>query len=352
MKRILIVKLSSLGDLLHFFPALTWLHQLQPDATIDWVVEPAFADLVSWHQAVNQVISAPIRQHKKHWWRLPSVLGALKQELNQHSYDLVIDSQGLLKSAWVARLAGAPVAGYGKDSARESLAARCYQRPITVTSGQHIVRKHLALIGGIFDVEVPDHMPQQTDFGLTPFIQQQHQTPLSAELSLLTDLPFWVMLHGTTWNTKYWPEAHWQSLIQQMISRGQRVLLPWGNEAEYQRAYRLKADYSDLQCVVLPRLSLNTLAALMLKAKGVVSAETGLGHIATVLGVPCVMLHGPTDPLYSGIQLPNCHHLSSRLTCAPCLKRDCPKNPVIADQPDCQLQLKPQYVMQFCEELI
>jgi heptosyltransferase-1 len=120
--KILVVRLSSLGDILHMFPAVSDLHRHFPDAEIHWLVEPAFAEAVGWHSAINKVITIPLRAHKKNWWKIPALLSKLRQQLQAENYDIVLDAQGLFKSALLARLAGVHVFGFAADTAREALA--------------------------------------------------------------------------------------------------------------------------------------------------------------------------------------------------------------------------------------
>ena len=144
--KILIVKLSSLGDILHLFPAVSDLRRHYPDAEIHWLVEPAFAELAGWHSAVDKVITVPLRAHKKTWWKLPSLLGKLRKQLQAENYDAVLDAQGLIKSALLARLAGVAVFGFAAGSAREPLAARLYQKTAKIPDGLHVIEKNRQLV--------------------------------------------------------------------------------------------------------------------------------------------------------------------------------------------------------------
>jgi len=130
--KILIVKLSSLGDILHMFPAVSDLRRHFPGAEIHWLVEPAFVEVVGWQSAINKVITIPLRAHKKIWWKIPALLNKLRGQLQAENYDVVLDAQGLLKSALLSRLAGVAVFGFDADTARESLAARFYQKTAKV----------------------------------------------------------------------------------------------------------------------------------------------------------------------------------------------------------------------------
>ncbi|HZW25101.1 MAG TPA: lipopolysaccharide heptosyltransferase I [Gallionella sp.] len=341
--KILVVRLSSLGDILHLFPAISDLRRCQPDAEIHWLVEPAFAEVAGWHQGVDRVIPVPLRAHKKTWWKVPALLGRLRKQLHVENYDLVLDAQGLLKSALLARLAGRPVWGFSAASARESLAARFYQRTADIPTGLHVIDKNRRLVAQLFSTDASWPL----DYGLAQFRERQLQTALPDALAEPTAQPYLVLLHGTTWNSKYWPESSWKELITLLTSNGWRCLLPWGNEVERERAERLQIA-GGANAFVLPKLKLTELMGVLMRARAFVSVESGIGHLAAALDLPGVMLHGPTDPAYSGILGKSCIHLASGMDCSPCFKRDCPKIALPDDYPPCQLLIAPIEVYRSC----
>lgn len=345
--KILVVKLSSLGDILHLFPAISDLRRRHPQAEIHWLVEPAFAEVAGWHAAVAKVIPAPLRAHKKIWWKLPALLRGLRRQLRAEHYDIVLDAQGLLKSALLARLAGAPVAGFAARSAREPLAALFYQRTAGVPDGLHVIDKNRQLVAEIFGTDIS----QPADFGLSGFRHERKQAALPDALNGIVAQPYIVLLHGTTWNSKYWPESSWSELIALLARRGWHCLLPWGNEAERLRTQRLQAASGE-SAQVLPKLTLTELMGVLLHARAFVSVESGIGHLAAALDIPGIMLHGPTDPAYSGVLGRSCLHLVSGLDCSPCFKRDCPKLATPGDVPPCQLKISAQQVFGLCGEML
>lgn len=344
--KILVVRLSSLGDILHLFPAVSDLRRHFPDAEIHWLAEPAFAEVAGWHSAVDKVITVPLREHKKIWWKIPALLSKLRKQLQTEKYDIVLDAQGLLKSALLARLAGVPVFGFAAGSARESLAARFYQKTAKVADGLHVIEKNRQLVAKIFNADIT----QTADFGLEEFRRKQMQAELPDILKNITEQPYVVLLHGTTWNSKYWPEASWVELIRLLAQQGWRCLLPWGNELERERAHRLQFAGSE-HAQVLPKLPLTELMGVLLHAHGFVSVETGIGHLAAALDVPGIMLHGPTDPGYSGILGKACQHITSGIYCSPCFKRDCPRLKTAQQIPPCQQEIKPLFVYHQCISL-
>ena len=341
--KILVVRLSSLGDVLHLFPAISDLRRHFPDAEIHWLVEPAFAELVSWHSAIDKVIAVPLRAHKKIWWKIPALLSKFRKQLQAEHYNIVLDAQGLIKSALLARLAGVPVFGFAAGSARESLASRLYQKTAKVPDGLHVIEKNRQLVATIFAADIT----QPANFGLDNFHHRLMQAELSAKVKDATDQPYIVLLHGTTWNSKYWPETYWQELIRLLAQQGWRSLLPWGNQDERQRAKRLQPAGGE-HAQILPELSLTELMGVLLRARAFVSVETGIGHLAAVLDVPGVMLHGPTDPDYSGILGKSCQHITSDIYCSPCFRRDCPRIQTAREIPPCQQKIKPLQVYLQC----
>ena len=345
--KILVVRLSSLGDILHLFPAMSDLRRRFPDAEIHWLVEPPFAEAVSWHSAIDRVITVPLRAYKKIWWKLPVLLGKLRRRLQAENFDFVLDAQGLLKSAVLSRLAGVPVFGFDAGSARESIASRLYQKTAHVPNGLHVIEKNRQLVGQLFAADIT----QPADFGLDKFREEQMHGELTGVSKETTALPYIVLLHGTTWNSKYWPESAWLELIREFSRQGWRCLVPWGNEAEQQRADRLQASGGE-KVLVLPKLSLTELMDILLHARAFVSVESGIGHLAAALDVPGVMLHGPTDPGYSGILDKSCQHITSGLYCSPCFRRDCPRLQAKQEIPPCQQEINPQRVYQQCEALL
>jgi heptosyltransferase-1 len=337
--KILVVKLSSLGDVLHLFPAISDLRGKFPQAEIHWLIEPAFAELAGWHSAVSKVIPVALRAHKKTWWKLPALLMALRARLRAEKYDWVLDAQGLLKSALMAKLAGAPIYGFQADSAREPVAARFYQKAATIPKGLHVIEKNRQLVAQALNAGLTEKL----DFGLDKFYQQLVKTELPVILAEIIKRPYVVLLHGTTWNSKFWPEAAWAELIKLLAQQGKHCILPWGNDAELQRAKRLQIAGGD-HARVLPKLSLTELMSVLMKAEAFVSVESGIGHLAAALDMPGVMLHGPTSPAYSGILGKRCQHLAADVECSPCFRRDCP---LLNGQnvPPCQGVITPEKVL-------
>ena len=315
--RVLIIKTSSLGDVIHTLPALTDAAQAIPGIRFDWVVEEGFAEIPSWHPAVDQVIPVAIRRWRKNLWQTikSGEWKAFKQRVRERKYDLVIDAQGLVKSAWLTRYVKAPVAGLDRYSAREGWASRFYDRRLSVATGQHAVERVRQLFAMALAYDLPEGIG---NYGLD---LERLQLPPAA--------PYVVFLHGTTWATKHWPEAYWRELAERMGRRKLEVRLPWGNPAEKARAERIAQGLNN--CQVLPKLNLAGVARVLAAAKACVAVDTGLGHLAAALDVPTISLFGPTNPGLTGAYGRTQIHQASDWPCAPCLQKKCTYKPSADD---------------------
>ena len=346
--RVLLIKTSSLGDVIHALPALTDAQAAIPGIRFDWVVEEGFAEIPVWHPAVAEVIPVAIRRWRKHplktlrsgeWKRF-------RQRLHAHKYDLVIDAQCLLKSAVLTLGIEAPVVGLDGDSAREPLASRFYDQRINVLRDQHAVERVRQLFAKALGYPLPSGMG---DYGLNRDYLVSEQ---------LTD-DYLVFLHGTTWVTKHWPELYWRRLAELAVERGLQVKLPWGNDAEKARAQRIADGLVGVQ--VLPRLPLAGMANILAGARACVAVDTGLGHLAAALDVPTISLYGPTNPGWSGAYGRSQVHLASDFPCAPCMSKTCKYEPTPEDArqydlrrelPLCFTRLPPERVMGGLEEML
>jgi len=308
--RILIIKTSSLGDVIHTLPAVSDARQQIPELIVDWVVEEAFAEIPTWHSGVHDVITVALRKWRKnpwHAWR-DGQWAACKARLQQQVYDKVIDAQGLIKSALLTWYAKGTRYGLDRNSAREPWAAWCYQRKIAVPRQLHAITRIRWLFAQALDYPMPDTIP---NYGLS----RDNMT------LMLSALPHLVFLHGTTWASKEWPESYWQRLAQLACNHGYRVRLPWGNELEKQRAMRIANVHHHVS--VIPASNLEGIAAEISAAVAVVGVDTGLAHLAAALQVPAITLYGATQPGLTGTQGYAQTHLQAALECAPCLQKHC-----------------------------
>ncbi|KTS28686.1 lipopolysaccharide heptosyltransferase RfaC [Pantoea stewartii] len=282
---VLIVKTSSMGDVLHTLPALTDAMHALPGIRFDWVVEENFAQIPAWHPAVDKVLPVAIRRWRKHWFgseqREERV--RFKRDLQSRHYDVVIDAQGLIKSAaLVTRLAKGVKHGLDSRSAREPFASWWYDKKHEVSKQQHAVERTRELFAKSLGYEKPQ---TQGDYAIAGHFRN---------VALQGENAYLVFLHATTRDNKHWPESHWRELIERLQPTGLRVKLPWGAEHEHQRAIRLAEGFEHVE--VLPRLTLEAVAQQLAGAKAVVSVDTGLSHLTAALDRPNITLYGPTDP--------------------------------------------------------
>jgi heptosyltransferase-1 len=285
MKKVLIVKTSSLGDVVHNLPAVTDIQQRFPNVSIDWVVEEAYAALVRLHPAVRRAIPVAIRRWRKRplqsaTWQ---EIGEAKRALHSERYDAIVDTQGLLKSALLARAASGRRHGFDADSAREPIAARFYDVVHHVARGEHAVCRNRTLVAAALGYRVHD-LP---DYGIRG---------VAAKTSSVREVVF---LHSTSRADKHWPEEAWIALGRWLAGRGLRVVLPWGEASERARSERLASLLPNAR--VPGALPLAEVARLLGQAEAVIGVDTGLTHLAAALGVPVAAIYCATDTRLTGV---------------------------------------------------
>ena len=332
----LLVKTSSMGDLVHTLPAVTEALASVPGLMLDWVVEEGFIPIAELHPGVNQVIPMALRR----WRRQPFSAGpevvSFVRQLRQTEYDLVLDSQGLLKSLMIGKLARGPLHGFDSASARDRRAGQLYANRHEVGQDLHAVTRQKQLFSKAFGYE----FSSQVDFGL------QKSEAVGKQL---------MFLHGTTWTSKEWPVSYWHSLVARAVADGYEPLVPAGNQREQERAQRIAQAGGR----VISDKSLAELIDILAACAGAVSVDTGLGHLASALHVPVVGIYGATNPALVGMLGDHgCSLARTDLPCSPCKKRVCqfarpqseqttinqPSQPAI--HPPCYEQVTPDAVWQ------
>lgn len=332
--RVLLIKLTSMGDLIHALPALTDASRAIAGITFDWVVDKNFSEVPRWHSTVKKIIPTRHRHWRKHW-RESLKNGEIAQffhDLRAEKYDVVIDAQSSLKSALVTRLSRGLRCGLDKHTAKEGwLAALAYQKHFAISQKLHAIPRLRLLFAQALNYPYPSSEP---DYGIDhyPF----PATPLALPK------PYLVFVHNASWVTKLWPVNYWRRLIEFAGNAGLSVLLPWGNAAEKIRAETISAGYQHAQ--VLPFCSLSTHARILQGATGAVCSDTGLCHLAAALGVPAVTLYGPTDPALIGSVGRNQQFLISPFSCTKCHQHQCNYGNQHHTDAQCFLALTPEIV--------
>jgi len=292
LSNILLIKTSSLGDVLHNLPVVTDIRSHFPEARIDWVVEENFAALPALHHGVREVIPVALRRWRESWWASRGEIRAACRNLHARHYDIALDTQGLLKSALITRCAQTARCGFARDSAREPLASLFYHRRFSVPRNLHAVERNRQLAAQALGYA----LDEPADYGIRP--------PAIARPVWLMGGAYAVLLHATSRADKLWNEANWIALGHYLHEKNIRCVLPWGNAAEQARSLRLAAAITD--AIVPPRLSLNEAAALLGGAQAVIGVDTGLAHLAAALGVPTVGIYTATDPALTGLYAGRC----------------------------------------------
>jgi len=300
--RVLLVKLSSLGDVVHTLPAAMDIKAHFPNAQIDWVVEPSFAPIVKACSALHRVIACDLRHWRKNMWSQDTRLAwsAFLSELHQVRYDAIIDLQGLTKSALVSWLARTSVTGkrYAMANATDGSA---FERPtrwvanvaIDLEPHIHAMTRGRLLCAKALKYEVPS----QLQYGLNPSqnlyaidsLQSSQEAKDKQHQHTHGDKKIVVFVHGTSRADKEWPLANWHELGLRLSNAGYQIALPYGNEEERLRSVAMAEMIPN--AVVWPRMSIDNLMQAMACTAGVIGVDSGLSHIAVALNLPHVQIY-------------------------------------------------------------
>lgn len=333
--RVLLVKLTSMGDLIHAWPALTDAQQAFPDIEFDWVADEAFAEIASWHPAVKNVIKSAHRRWKKNikqTLQSGEIINFVKT-LRQNKYDLVIDGQGNIKSAIITFLSRGTKCGFDKESVREYPAHWAYHKKFHHPRQDHAITRLRSLFAQALGYPTPSNAPR---------CNIQPEKFVKPDLNLPEKYIFFV--HSASWVTKLWPEEYWRELIKIATDVGHHILLPAGNAEEIARSQRLAAGND--KAIVLPRMRLAEVAYLLARAQGSICVDTGLSHLSAALEIPAVTIYGATDAGLIGATSEHSKqiHLQSKFPCAPCYLKECAFKGPSKVKPACYEELNPQLV--------
>ncbi len=285
-KRILIVRTSSLGDLVHMLPAISDIARHVPDAQIDWIVEESFAEVPSWHPAVHEVLPIAHRRWRKSWWapQTRKERAALRRELGSRRYDIVLDMQALMKSVWIVRQTHGERHGLDLRSAREPLASLFYDVRHTVEFWQPAVTRQRTLAASVFGYQYEG----EPDFGLQRFTADATIEPCA------------VIMPSASRDDKLWPAESWHTVFDRLSAHGLNLQLLAGNEREAERARQLIAGRAGAE--VLPRMSLEQVARVLAAARIMVGLDSGLTHLSAGLGRPTIGIYKASTPVRTPLQ--------------------------------------------------
>lgn len=337
--KVLIVKASALGDVVHALPVLAWLKSADPALEIDWLVEDGFAPLLDGHPLVRKVHRVATRNWRRQGW-----LAAIRESwqavgrIRNENYDVVLDLQGNSKSGLFTWLSGASRRyGFDRQGVREwpnLLATNCR---VTLSAAEHhISERSLAIARTAF--------PRGFEHRLAGPLPVSPEAAGRVEAQLaefgLSGGRCAVLHYGTTWTTKLWSVENWQSLVRQFVAESDLTpLLTWGSDEERLAAERIAAAGSG-RAVIWPRGTLPELVALLARASLVVGGDTGPIHIAAAVGTPTVSLYRVTDGQRNGPRGERHILLQAPVDCSPCLRKECERDR------ECSASIRPDSVWQ------
>ena len=280
--KIAIVKLSALGDIVHAMVALQFIKAYHPSIQIDWIVEQSFLPVLQNNSDINTIYPLHLKalKHNKNalWQQLKFIRAIAKNK-----YDLVIDAQGLIKSALVARLLGKQVVGFDKNSIREKYAAYFYTQKINCPYHANTIDRMVTVLTTPLGLTISPTQIQEKK----PFLFFQPTLDIAPYFSPQKKNIIFVI--GSTWESRNYPKEKFLQLAAQLQ---QNCLVVWGNETE-----RKKAEWMSQQSnfiTVLPKLDLNALKEVIAKADLVIGNDTGPTHFAWGLNKPAIILFGCT----------------------------------------------------------
>lgn len=281
--KVAIVKLSALGDIVHAMVALQFIKSKITDIEIDWIVEERYAEILKDNPDINQILTLNLKALKQNKIGLFSELKKIKSYAANH-YDLVIDAQGLIKSAITARLLNKKTAGFDKNSIREKLASFFYQEKITCPYDANTIDRNAAVIATPLRFKITE----QQIFNKRPFLYF-HQNTEDQVKYIKKNQSNIIFVMGSTWESRNYPKEKYLKVIEAL---GANSLLVWGNEKE--KAFAEWIQQRSSYARVLPKLNINDLKAIISTVDLLIGNDTGPTHMAWGLNIPSITLFGPT----------------------------------------------------------
>ena len=324
--RVLIVKVSALGDVVHALPVLDYLHQVAPEVEIDWVVEEANREILEGHPLLRKVHLVKTRAWRRDPFSVNTCreISKVKRELVESRYDITFDLQGNFKSGLITWLSGSDRRyGFDREDVRESLNLIFTNNQVPLRrQDSHVSARALRVVSIPFGRDY-------TGMRLTSDIFTSPEDDATAEafLSTLSDGLVFLFHYGTTWVTKLWSEDGWTELGKLVLSRfpDATILFSWGNGEEHGAVERIAAAIRG-NIRILPRMTLKGLCAFLKKIDLVVGGDTGPVHIAAAVGTPTVSFYRATDAKRNGPKGVNHFHVQSPLQCRACLRKECDRD--------------------------
>jgi heptosyltransferase-1 len=276
--KICIVKLSAMGDIIHAMVALQFIKKALPHATIDWVVESAFSGVLEGNPHINNILKVNLKSIKKKKMEIFSQIKLLKSYA-KNDYDIVIDAQGLLKSAIVSKIIGGTIiAGFDKESIREGIASYFYTKKIHMPYDANTIDRNVAVLTKPLNIDVSS----EDIINKEPFLfyDNEQKTPQT---------PYNLFVIGSTWESRNYPKEKFVAIAEALRVK---TYIIWGSEEEKSKALWMQEQSQFLE--ILPRDSLHALKAVVAKASLLIGNDTGPTHMAWGLNTPSITIFGPT----------------------------------------------------------
>jgi len=324
--RVLIVKVSALGDVVHTLPVLEYLHQVNPGIEIDWVVEEENRDIVEGHPLLRRVHLVRTRAWRKAPFskRTWQEVSKVKRALREANYDITFDLQGNFKSGLITWLSAAERRyGFDRDDVREALNLIFTNNQVPLRrQDSHVAMRALRVVSVTFGRDYTG-MKLSTDIFTSP----EDDAAAEAFLSTLSDGLVFLFHYGTTWETKLWREEGWVELGRLVLAKypDSTILFSWGNDRERAAVERIAVAIKG-NARILPRMTLKGFCSFLKKVDLVVGGDTGPVHMAAAVGTPTVSFYRATDAKRNGPKGENQLHVQSPLHCRACLRKECDRD--------------------------
>jgi lipopolysaccharide heptosyltransferase I len=344
--RVLIVKTSALGDIVHALPVLGYLHRLLPGVEIDWVVENSFREILEGNPLISRIHPVHTKKWRKNMFSLQTwrEIFRLRSELCSRNYDLAFDVQGNFKSGLITWCSGCTRRyGFDRDAVRElpNLYFTTNHVPLRKTD-QHVTDRSLRVVSVPFG---KDYIGTQLSCDIQT--NSEDDTVAEAFLATMSDGLVFLFHNGTTWKTKLWHEKGWIELGIRLLESypDASILLSWGSGEELRVAETIAAGIGE-KARVLPRLSIKGFTAIIKKVDLMVGGDTGPIHIAAAVGTPTVSFYRATDGKRNGPRGEMHRIIQSHLYCSRCLNKQCDKDQF------CRESIQPENVLKAIDQLL
>ena len=281
--KVAIVKLSAMGDIIHAMVALQYIKEAQPDIQIEWIVEQGFTQILENNPHIDKILTVNLKALKENKLGIIQEIKKIKAYA-QNNYDLVIDAQGLLKSAIVAKLLGKNRAGFSKNSIREGIASYFYNQKIEIAYDANTIDRNAKVMSEPLNIEITSQMI----IDKKPFLFYANEDALLNKY-LSVEKKNIIFVIGSTWESRNYPKEKFVEVANHLK---ENVLIAWGGEEEKERAFWIEAHSKYAKA--LPKINLNSLKAVIAKSDLLIGNDTGPTHMAWGLNIPSITIFGPT----------------------------------------------------------